>query len=209
MHVVAPALQQLDSSALAALLKELGRQGARGGGGGGGGGGGLESPFQGSAARGGAAGGADCNEARRAQACRVRCRAPHAPTPPNKSPPRSPAGLATRAVEVFDHLRGDGGAETTHLLDIYTYTTAISVCSSSQQLERALELAAEMRSRGISCNVHTYRSVCGGAPGILAARGPAPPPQRGRQPRPCHLRLPGADRPLFLLPARSTPPVRS
>jgi pentatricopeptide repeat domain-containing protein 1 len=60
---------------------------------------------------------------------------------------------------VFDYLRQEGGSETTHLLDIYTYTTAISVCSSSQQLERALELAAEMRSRGISCNVHTYSAL--------------------------------------------------
>ncbi len=60
---------------------------------------------------------------------------------------------------MFDYLRQEGGSETTHLLDIYTYTTAISVCSSSQQLERALELAAEMRSRGISCNVHTYSAL--------------------------------------------------
>jgi hypothetical protein len=29
MHIVGPSLQQLDSSALAALLKELGRQGGR------------------------------------------------------------------------------------------------------------------------------------------------------------------------------------
>jgi len=28
-------------------------------------------------------------------------------------------------------------------------------CGSHQQLRRALELVAEMRSRGIECNVHT------------------------------------------------------
>lgn len=92
----------------------------------------------------------------------VRCLATSTVGPPSHTHAytathHAPLGLALRAVEVFDHLRREGGAETTHLLDIYTYTTAISVCSSSQQLERALELAAEMRSRGISCNVHTYR----------------------------------------------------
>lgn len=94
VNVVAPALRHLDSSALAALMKELGRQ-----------------------------------------------------------------NMAKRAVELFDFLRRDAGPDHTHLLDIYTYTTAISVCSASQQLQRALELVAEMRSRGISCNVHTYSAL--------------------------------------------------
>ncbi len=94
VKAVGPALQHLDSSALAALMKELGRQ-----------------------------------------------------------------GLGKRAVELFDYLRRSNTAEHNHLMDIYTYTTAISVCSASQQLQRALELVAEMRSRGIGCNVHTYSAL--------------------------------------------------
>lgn len=42
---------------------------------------------------------------------------------------------------------------------MYTYTTMISQCGSHQQLRRALELVAEMRSRGIACNVHTYSAL--------------------------------------------------
>jgi pentatricopeptide repeat domain-containing protein 1 len=92
--VVGPGLQHLDSSALAALMKELGR-----------------------------------------------------------------AGMFKRSVELFDYLRRQTSPEFTHLLDIYTYTTAIAVCSASQQLQRALDLMAEMRSRGITCNVHTYSAL--------------------------------------------------
>jgi pentatricopeptide repeat domain-containing protein 1 len=33
------------------------------------------------------------------------------------------------------------------------------VCSASQQLQRALDLMAEMRARGITCNVHTYSAL--------------------------------------------------
>ena len=40
-----------------------------------------------------------------------------------------------------------------------TYTTMISQCGTQQQLRRALELVAEMRSRGIQCNVHTYSAL--------------------------------------------------
>lgn len=93
-QVAGPALQHLDSSALAALMKELGR-----------------------------------------------------------------AGLFKRSVELFDFLRRQTSPEFTHLLDIYTYTTAIATCSSSQQLQRALDLMAEMRARGITCNVHTYSAL--------------------------------------------------
>lgn len=92
--VVGPGLQHLDSSALAALMKELGR-----------------------------------------------------------------AGMFKRSVELFDFLRRQTSPEYTHLLDIYTYTTSIAVCSASQQLQRALDLMAEMRSRGITCNVHTYSAL--------------------------------------------------
>jgi pentatricopeptide repeat protein len=49
------------------------------------------------------------------------------------------------------------GNELAHLADVYTYTTAISQCSSHHQLRRALELVAEMRARAVALNVHTYR----------------------------------------------------
>eukprot|EP00195_Chlamydomonas_chlamydogama_P002941 CAMPEP_0202920168 /NCGR_PEP_ID=MMETSP1392-20130828/76710_1 /ASSEMBLY_ACC=CAM_ASM_000868 /TAXON_ID=225041 /ORGANISM="Chlamydomonas chlamydogama, Strain SAG 11-48b" /LENGTH=991 /DNA_ID=CAMNT_0049613653 /DNA_START=44 /DNA_END=3019 /DNA_ORIENTATION=+ len=69
-------------------------------------------------------------------------------------------GHIKRSVEIFDWLRS---LETTHelapLCDLYTYTTMISQCGSHQQLRRALELVAEMRSRGIQCNVHTYSAL--------------------------------------------------
>ena len=67
-------------------------------------------------------------------------------------------GQLRRSIEIFDWLRGlENGHELAPLADVYTYTTSISQCGSHQQLRRALELVAEMRSRGIPCNVHTYR----------------------------------------------------
>jgi pentatricopeptide repeat protein len=67
-------------------------------------------------------------------------------------------------MEIFDWLRsleysGPAGHELAALCDVYTYTTAITMMASGQQLRRALELLAEMRSRGIPCNVHTYSSL--------------------------------------------------
>lgn len=65
-----------------------------------------------------------------------------------------------RAAELFDWLRGlPEGHELAHLCDVYTYTTIISQCGSHQQLRKALELVAEMRGRGIPCNVHTYSAL--------------------------------------------------
>ena len=70
------------------------------------------------------------------------------------------SGHGKRAMEIFDCLRGlDDGHELICLCDVYTYTTMISQCGSHQQLRRALELVAEMRSRGIACNVHTYSAL--------------------------------------------------
>lgn len=34
-----------------------------------------------------------------------------------------------------------------------------SLCTSRQHLRRAMELVAEMHSRGIACNVHTYSAL--------------------------------------------------
>lgn len=74
------------------------------------------------------------------------------------------AGAPHRASQLFDYLRSlPHDHELSHLVDLYTYTTVISQCGSHQQLRRALELVAEMRARGITCNVHTYSalmSVC-------------------------------------------------
>ena len=42
--------------------------------------------------------------------------------------------------------------------DLYC-TAMISQGGSHQQLRKALELAAEMRGRGIACNVHTYSAL--------------------------------------------------
>lgn len=69
-------------------------------------------------------------------------------------------GCVNRAFELFDWLRGfEQGHELSGLCDVYTYTTMISLCGQQQQLRRALELVAEMRSRGIQCNVHTYSAL--------------------------------------------------
>ena len=69
-------------------------------------------------------------------------------------------GSIKRSVEIFDWLRAlPSTHELAHLCDLYTYTTMISQCGSHQQLRRALELVAEMRSRGILCNVHTYSAL--------------------------------------------------
>lgn len=69
-------------------------------------------------------------------------------------------GNVKRSVEIFDWLRSlPPTHELANLCDLYTYTTMISQCGSHQQLRRALELVAEMRSRGIECNVHTYSSL--------------------------------------------------
>ena len=84
-------------------------------------------------------------------------------TPLQKGPQNQqyhPHVLMYRAAELFDWLRGlPEGHELAHLCDVYTYTTLISQCGSHQQLRKALELVAEMRGRGISCNVHTYSAL--------------------------------------------------
>lgn len=69
-------------------------------------------------------------------------------------------GRLQRAFELFDWLRAlEGGHELGRLCDVYTYTTMISLCGHDKHLRRALELVAELRSRGIQCNVHTYSAM--------------------------------------------------
>jgi pentatricopeptide repeat protein len=65
-----------------------------------------------------------------------------------------------RAMELFDWLRSQPAEHELHALcDVYTFTTAISLMGSSQQLRRALELVGEMRARGLQANVHTYSAL--------------------------------------------------
>lgn len=69
-------------------------------------------------------------------------------------------GCACRSAELFDWLRAlPEGHELAKLCDVYTYTTVISQCGSHQQLRKALELIAEMRGRGVQCNVHTFSAL--------------------------------------------------
>ena len=65
-----------------------------------------------------------------------------------------------RAMELFNWLKSlEPGHELYALCDVYTFTTAISLMGQAQQLRTALELVAEMRSRGHVCNVHTYSAL--------------------------------------------------
>ena len=69
-------------------------------------------------------------------------------------------GLSKRAFEIFDWLRSlDETHELANLCDVYTFTTMVAQCGSHQQLRRALELVADMRSRGIKCNVRTFTAL--------------------------------------------------
>ncbi len=73
---------------------------------------------------------------------------------------RGPVSRCRAASDTFSRFTYSHCVRTTR----YTYTTMISQCGSHQQLRRALELVAEMRSRGINCNVHTYRLASGPGP---------------------------------------------
>lgn len=72
----------------------------------------------------------------------------------------SKAGLTNRAAEVFDWLRKlEAGHPLHSLCDVYTYTAMISMCIYQQAVDRAMELAQEMRERGVERNVHTYTAL--------------------------------------------------
>lgn len=65
-----------------------------------------------------------------------------------------------RAQEIFDWLRDlENNNPLRQLCTTMTYTTMISQCGAQHALRRAMELMAEMKSRGISCNVHTYSAL--------------------------------------------------
>lgn len=74
-------------------------------------------------------------------------------------------------MEIFDWLRSlEPSHELASLCDVYTYTTIVSQCGSIQQLRRALELVAEMRSRGVGLNCHAFSALMNGANGYLRGR---------------------------------------
>ena len=70
-------------------------------------------------------------------------------------------GLSSRAIELFDgvRLRDAQDPLAQALLDVFSYTAAISLCITTHDVERALKLASEMKSKNIPCNVHTYTAL--------------------------------------------------
>lgn len=68
--------------------------------------------------------------------------------------------LGRRSVELFDSLRQlDVNHPLRQLCDVYTYTAMISMCIHEHNVERAMDLANEMRNRNIERNVHTYTAL--------------------------------------------------
>jgi pentatricopeptide repeat protein len=62
--------------------------------------------------------------------------------------------LLYRAWQLFDWVRSlPEGHALQGLCDSNTYTTMITLCGPWQQLRRALQLIADMRSRNIECGV--------------------------------------------------------
>lgn len=70
-------------------------------------------------------------------------------------------GLPGRAVELFDKIRSYDRSNplSIALLDVFTYTAAISLCISTHDVDRALRLTSEMKCNKIQCNVHTYTAL--------------------------------------------------
>jgi pentatricopeptide repeat domain-containing protein 1 len=70
------------------------------------------------------------------------------------------SGLHRRASELFDWVRAlDRGHPLQSLLDVYSYTAAISLCISTHDVDRALGLASEMKATSVPRNVHTYTAL--------------------------------------------------
>lgn len=69
-------------------------------------------------------------------------------------------GQDARSIELFDALRALPERNLLRsLCDVYTYTAMISLCIYQHNVETAMELLGEMRSRGIERNVHTYTAL--------------------------------------------------
>lgn len=71
---------------------------------------------------------------------------------------------AFRAWQLFDWVRGlPEDHALARLCDADSYTTMIALCGPWQQLRRALQLIADMRTQGIECGVQAYTALLGSA----------------------------------------------
>ncbi|CAK0784210.1 hypothetical protein CVIRNUC_007414 [Coccomyxa viridis] len=67
---------------------------------------------------------------------------------------------AFRAWQLFDWVRTlPEGHSLQRLCDANTYSTMITLCGPWQQLRRALQLVAEMRSRSLECGIQAYSAL--------------------------------------------------
>ncbi len=77
---------------------------------------------------------------------------------------------ARRAWQLFDWVRGlPEGHVLQGLCDSNTYTTMITLCGPWQQLRRALQLIADMRSRNIECGFLVSSSEFMGADHVVCS----------------------------------------
>ena len=67
-------------------------------------------------------------------------------------------GADARAAELFDCIRSLHHAPR-ELLDVYSFTAMICSCIHRQDVDRAMELIEDMKSRGIAPNVHTFTAL--------------------------------------------------
>lgn len=66
-----------------------------------------------------------------------------------------------RAWQLFDWVRGlPEDHALARLCDADSYTTMIALCGPWQQLRRALQLIADMRTQGIECGVQVCDPAC-------------------------------------------------
>ena len=66
-----------------------------------------------------------------------------------------------RAWQLFDWVRGlPEDHALARLCDADSYTTMIALCGPWQQLRRALQLIADMRTQGIECGVQVGGPAC-------------------------------------------------
>jgi pentatricopeptide repeat protein len=102
--------------------------------------------------------------------------------------------LADRAWQLFDWVRNlPEGHHLQRLCDANTYTTMITLCGPWQQLRRALQLVAEMRTRSLECGIQVRLpagSACSAAM-ITAVGGLATIPACAAAPAPAHCRRGG------------------
>eukprot|EP00891_Asterochloris_glomerata_P006084 jgi/Astpho2/6084/Aster-04031 len=70
------------------------------------------------------------------------------------------SGLSHRAFQLFDWLIAlPEGHMCQGICDVYVYTAMISNCVAQQDMQRALSLSEQMRSKSLERNVHTYSAL--------------------------------------------------